>query len=135
MCGCSYLELIFHSKNSKNFDFFGVLILDIKNHENICTNKILSLRTSEARSAIQWNDSISRAEAFGIIMKMRNVEVESDIKDSYTDKLADWQAPILAAWEYLGILDPKSTNNKFNPNQKLTRDEMAKFIIDVMKLY
>ena len=81
------------------------------------------------------NQEISKIEAFGIMMKMAEVNKLQEYTDSYTDKKADWQTKPLSDGEYLWILKPEETEYLFNPNGKLNRDDMVKIIVDIIKLY
>lgn len=81
------------------------------------------------------NQTISKMEAFAVMMKMADITISKDYKDSYIDKKADWQAKTLATWEYLWIINPKKTNFRFYPNASLSRNEMVKIIVDIIKLY
>lgn len=81
------------------------------------------------------NKEISKIEAFGIMLKISTIEKHTNFQDSFTDKKALWQAEVLAVWEYLWILNPKETNFKFFPDSALTRDEMVKIIVDILRLY
>ena len=81
------------------------------------------------------NQEISKIEAFGIMMKMAEVNKLQEYTDSYTDKKADWQTKPLSDGEYLWILKPEETDYLFNPNGKLNRDDMVKIIVDIIKLY
>ncbi|MBB1564888.1 S-layer homology domain-containing protein, partial [Candidatus Gracilibacteria bacterium] len=78
---------------------------------------------------------ISKIEAFGIMMKMKEIEKMESYKDRYVDKKADWQEKPLSTGEYLGILKPEQTDFRFNPDSHLTRDEMVKLIVDIVRLY
>ncbi len=86
------------------------------------------------------NNSISRIEGFAIIMKLQWIELldkqkENSLQTSYTDKKASWQRRPLWLAEYLGILNPENTDNKFYPDGRLKRDKMVEFLIDIMGLY
>ena len=81
------------------------------------------------------NQEISKIEAFGIMMKMAEVNKLQEYTDSYIDKKADWQSKPLVDGEYLWILKPEETEYLFNPNGKLKRDDMVKIIVDIIKLY
>ncbi|MBS9775258.1 S-layer homology domain-containing protein [Candidatus Gracilibacteria bacterium] len=86
------------------------------------------------------NDTISNIEAFAILMKLQEIELvdrekQASLVDSYTDKQALWQEKVLGLGEYLGILYPKATNNKFHPDAKINRKNMVSQMIDIMKLY
>lgn len=81
------------------------------------------------------NNTISKIEAFWIMMKMRDITILEDYKDRYIDKKADWQAKPLSAAEYLWIINPEISNFEFKPNSKLNRNEMVKLIVDIIRLY
>ncbi len=86
------------------------------------------------------NDNISRIEWFAILMKLREIELldkekENNLTSSYTDRKASWQKRPLWLAEYLGVINPEDTNNKFYPNKKLKRDKMVEFLMDIMDLY
>lgn len=81
------------------------------------------------------NKEISKIEAFWIMLKISTIEKYLNFQDSFTDKKALWQADVLAVWEYLWILNPKETNFKFYPDSYLTRNEMVKIIVDILRLY
>ena len=78
---------------------------------------------------------ISKIEAFWIMMKMKEIEILENYKDSYIDKKVEWQEKPLSAWEYLWILEPEKTGKRFKPDVSLTRDEMVKIIVDIVRLY
>ena len=78
---------------------------------------------------------ISKIEAFWIMMKMKEIEKMESYKDRYIDKKADWQEKPLSTGEYLWILKPEQTDFRFNPDSHLTRDEMVKLIVDIVRLY
>ncbi|MBS9775448.1 DUF5011 domain-containing protein, partial [Candidatus Gracilibacteria bacterium] len=86
------------------------------------------------------NDTISNIEAFAILMKLQEIELvdrekQASLVDSYTDKQALWQEKVLGLGEYLGVLYPQATNNKFHPDAKINRKNMVTQMIDIMKLY
>ena len=83
----------------------------------------------------QPNRFISKIEALAILMRMRGIELVDNYTDKYLDKKADWQAKPLSVAEYLGVINPKSTNYMFHPNEAITRNEMIKMIVDVIKFY
>jgi len=90
------------------------------------------------RRVFRWDDSISKIEAFAIIMNMRRLSLKGDTntqKHSYTDVISQWQHGYLNTGEVLGILEPSLTNNLFSPNVKLKRDELLWILIDIMKVY
>lgn len=81
------------------------------------------------------NNEISKIEALAIIYKISNLEIKENFSDSFTDKAASWQTKVLSNLEYLWILNPEKTGNKINPNSKISRNEISKMIVDVLKLY
>lgn len=81
------------------------------------------------------NNEISKIEALAIIYKISNLEIKEEYSDSFTDKAAFWQAKVLSNLEYLWILNPENTNNKINPNNWISRNEIVKILVDVMRLY
>jgi hypothetical protein len=84
------------------------------------------------------DDSISKVEAFAIMMNMRKLTLTWDSVDyehSYTDAAADWQNSYLNTWEALGILKPQDSKNLFLPNVKLVRDDLVWIMFDIMRLY
>jgi predicted DNA-binding transcriptional regulator YafY len=84
------------------------------------------------------NDPISKIEAFAIMMNLREVQLkdsESTIPHTYTDVAADWQNWYLTTGTTLWVINPADTNNLFNPNLKLSRDELVWIMFDIMDLY
>ena len=70
-----------------------------------------------------------------ILVRMSGIELRHDFKDSYTDKQVPGQEKFLSVGEYLGIIDPKKTNNKFHPTRPVTRNEMVKMIVELSAYY
>lgn len=82
------------------------------------------------------NDTISKIEAFAIIVNLKTIERASEATVSpYTDIAAEWQNKYLNIGVGTGILNPAATNNMFMPNQKLSRDVLVGLLFDVMNTY
>jgi hypothetical protein len=101
-------------------------------------NIIAGDRDESGNRVFRWDDSISKIEAFAIIMNMRDLTLKEDseiVIHSYTDVAADWQNGYLNTWEAIWILNPSETDNLFEPNLKLSRDELVWMTFDIMRKY
>jgi hypothetical protein len=82
------------------------------------------------------NDEISKAEALWILLNMWRLDIEWEAPVlKYDDIEASWQIILAKRLEYLGLITPKTGETKFNPNAKLDRDLLVKFLVNTIRLY
>lgn len=81
------------------------------------------------------NNPISRSEALKILFSLRKITIPENVVTSYKDTANNWQKSVITKAEYLGITHPVKTNYTFNVNDSLSRDEMAKMIVNILHLY
>jgi hypothetical protein len=91
----------------------------------------------DGKRVFRWDDSISKIEAFAIMMNMRKLALkeDNDFTHSYTDVAADWQNAYLNTWEAIGVLVPEDSANLFSPNVKLVRDDLVWLMFGIMRKY
>jgi len=81
------------------------------------------------------NDTISKAEAIKILMKMSNVQAENLEWLEYIDIETDWHIPYVRTGQTLGIFNPERDNSMFYPNQWLIREDMIYVTKQLINLY
>lgn len=79
------------------------------------------------------NDPVSRAEAIAMIMWMWVKNEPWKDKSWFTDLEADWQENILSHAIELNILE--NSNNKFNPQVSMTRNDFVNYMFSTIDLY
>lgn len=78
------------------------------------------------------NNKITRGELLVMVMESYGIEPVSGSNDNYTDAGNAYYTNYLATAKKLGI-NAGVKNNKFAPNKKLTRQEMAYLLYDILK--
>jgi len=104
---------------------------DIKGHwakEYIAEAKAKNIITGDEKGNFNPDNSVTRAEL--IAMLMRTIEGEEVSYDGIFSDVDsdDWYASVIAKALKLGII---SEDTKFRPNDRVTREEMCKMIVNV----
>ncbi|MEK5131994.1 S-layer homology domain-containing protein [Bacillus sp. FSL W8-0640] len=79
------------------------------------------------------NDSLDRASATKIMIKVLGIQIDPNAKPSFTDSQNHWATPYIAAAQKAGIVKGVG-DGLFNPSGKVTRAAMATMLVNAYKL-
>jgi len=92
-------------------------------------------RTEDGIKIFRPNDIITKAEAVKILMRLSFIQANNPEPLGYTDITVDWHEKYIQTGQTLWLFDPSSTNNKFNPDGWVSREDMVDLIFNLVDLY
>ncbi len=81
------------------------------------------------------NDIITKAEAVKILMRLSLIQATNPEALGYTDITVDWHEKYIQTGQTLWLFTPAETNNRFNPDGWVSREDMVDLISNLVDLY
>jgi len=86
-------------------------------------------------SIFRPNDTISKAEAVKILMRLSFIQAEEISSTNYNDITVEWHKKYIENGEALGLFDAESDGYIFNPDSWVQRQNMVDLISRLIQLY
>lgn len=125
-----YLDRLEEYKNNQNIQFFSDVDSSYK-YYNYLNNLWISGLINWNEWKFLWNTNITRAELLKLIFRINSETLSDDLTDYYSDLIV-WHKKYVNTAVRLWLLT--ITNNKFRPNDYITRIEVLKIILLYLKV-